>query len=410
MADRVVPVDVRAMVVAWPEDAPRGAVTQFVAEHGVSRSWFYEVRKRARTESVLEAMGPRPRSMPVPHPQATPLEIEELAVRLRKELADAGWDHGPVTVRHRLLELGIAAPSRATLARIFTRHGMVEAQPQKRPRSSYRRFEADLVHECWQLDAFEWRLTDQSKVAIFQVLDDHSRYMIASHVAPAERSEDAVVVVAKAIAAFQVPSRLLTDNGTAFNRDRLGVRTQLVAYLEPLGCKPITGRPGHPQTQGKDERVHATTQRWLTKQGLVETIEDLQTQIDQFDNHYNHRRPHQALQMRTPAAVVRDDPHALPPLPSAAPPAKVTTKTAPVRIHERTVDHQGLIRIQNVKIMIGLDHINTRIHVLVTGRHLALFDHQGNHFRSLDLVAGQIYYGNGQPRGWPRKPRPSTMT
>jgi putative transposase len=258
-------MDVRSLVVTWSEDAPRGAVARFVEEHGVSRAWFYEVRNRARSEGALAAMQPRSRSSGVRHPQAIPVEVEELAVRIRKELADAGWDHGPLSVRHRLQELGVTAPAASTLARVFTRHGMVVPQPHKRPRSSYRRFEFDRVHECWQLDALEWALADGSRCAIFQLLDDHSRYLIASHVAPGERSVDAITVVRSGIERFQVPCLLLSDNGVAFNRDRLGHQTQLVALLTSLGCRPITGRPGHPQTQGKDERVHQTEPPWIRR-------------------------------------------------------------------------------------------------------------------------------------------------
>src|SRR6478736_3935862 len=72
MADRVVPMDVRSMVVAWPEDAPRGAVARFVREHGVSRSWFYDIRSRARLEGTLAALQPRPRLGPRTGHGATP--------------------------------------------------------------------------------------------------------------------------------------------------------------------------------------------------------------------------------------------------------------------------------------------------------------------------------------------------
>ena len=191
------------------------------------------------------------------------MEVEELAVRIRKELADAGWDHGPVTVRHRLGELGLTAPAASTLARVFTRRGMVLAQPQKRPRSSYRRFEFATVHECWQLHAFQSTLAGGSVCAVYQVLDDRSRALLASHVTATETAAGAITVIDKAISAHQVPVLLLTDNGGAFNQTRMGHVSQLVTHRQALGARAITGRPGHPQTQGKDERVHQTTQRWL---------------------------------------------------------------------------------------------------------------------------------------------------
>src|SRR3712207_8578214 len=122
MADRVVGMDVRARVVQWPRDAPRGAVSRFVREHQVSRSWFYEVRRRVVEEGELAALQPRPRQPRAPRAaQAVSVEVEEIAVLIRKQLHDAGWDCGPLTVRHELQRRGIKAPAASTLARIFTR-------------------------------------------------------------------------------------------------------------------------------------------------------------------------------------------------------------------------------------------------------------------------------------------------
>lgn len=393
-------MDVRSLVVTWSEDAPRGAVARFVEEHGVSRAWFYEVRDRARSEGALAAMQPRSRSSGVRHPQAIPVEVEELAVRIRKELADAGWDHGPLSVRHRLQELGVTAPAASTLARVFTRHGMVVPQPHKRPRSSYRRFEFDRVHECWQLDALEWALADGSRCAIFQLLDDHSRYLIASHVAPGERSVDAITVVRSGIERFQVPCLLLSDNGVAFNRDRLGHQTQLVALLTSLGCRPITGRPGHPQTQGKDERVHQTLQRWLRARPAAATHQHLQRLVDEFDDHYNHRRPHQSLSMHTPAHVLTHDPTAIAP----EPPDPVIA-SRPVRAETRRVARNGNISVKDITVQLGCEHSSTEVTVITSNSSLDIFGADGLHIRSLILIPGKTYYSNGRPRSY-RRPNP----
>ena len=111
MADRVVGMDVRAAVVGWPEDAPRGAVARFCRDNGVSRAWFYEVRRRAASEPALEAMRPRPRTHGGRHPLAIAVAVEDLAVQIRKDLADQGLDHGPVTVRWHLQKAGLKAPA-----------------------------------------------------------------------------------------------------------------------------------------------------------------------------------------------------------------------------------------------------------------------------------------------------------
>ena len=407
MADRVVPVDVRAMVVAWPEDASRGAVSRFCRQHGVSRSWFYEMRSRARETDPLTAMRARPRTPHARHRQAIRLEVEELAVRIRKELADGGWDHGPMTVRHKLAELGVQVPAASTLSRVFTRRGMVVPQPQKRPRSSYRRFEFAMVHECWQLDAFQWTLADGSICVVYQVLDDKSRALLASHVTATETAEGAIAVIDKAIAAYQVPVLLLTDNGSAFNQTRRGLSSQLVTHLKQLGCRAITGRPGHPQTQGKDERVHQTTQRWLRARSTADPGE-LLAQLEEFDRHYNNHRPHQSLAMRTPATARAEGPVAIPALPP--PTTEARTAARPVRAGQRRVGANGKISVRRVAIQLGYEHRYSTVTVVFAAETVSIFDRRGTHIRSLILEPGRTYYSNGRPRGWNNKRRASRLT
>ena len=115
---------------------------------------------------------------------------------------------------------------------------------------------AGAPNACWQLDATEYVLAGGRKCVIFQLIDDHSRYAVASHAATGETSRDAIRVVRKAIRAHGVPQRLLTDNGVALNPSRRGILGQLVAYVSRLGVEPITGKPYKPTTQGKNERFH----------------------------------------------------------------------------------------------------------------------------------------------------------
>ena len=242
MTGRAVRVDVRMMIAAWPAEAPRGAVSAFCRRHGVSRSRFYEIRALAARVGPVQAVTARSGPTRQRPEQAVPAAVEAAAVRIRKELADDGWDHGPISVRARMLTEGLPAPSRATLARIFTRHGMVVPQPNKRPRSSWRRFTFPDVHGCWQLDATETILADGSTATVFQLLDDHSRYVVASIVDTAETSAAAVAVLRAGIAAHQVPQFLLTDNGTAMNPHRRGWTSALAAYAASLGIRAITSR------------------------------------------------------------------------------------------------------------------------------------------------------------------------
>ena len=408
-------MDIAVQVATWPADATRGAVTRFCREYEVSRSWFYQVRARVAAEGI-DGLQRRPRS-PGRSRLAVPLEIEEIAVRLRKELAEDGCDHGPITVRDRLLKLGIAAPSVATLARIFTRRGMVVPQPQKRPRSSYRKFEAALVHELWQLDAFEWPLLDGSPAVVFQLEDDHSRCSVASRAATGETSQDAIAVFDAGVAAYQVPCRLLTDNHASLNPTRRGVVGQLVSHVEKLGVKPITGRPRHPQTQGKDERLHATTVKWLQARPRAATLAELQAQLDEFDHYYNHVRGHQALArdsaglLRTPAQAVAEDPVATPPTPPDPEPKPVVRRRPPpLASRSVVVDGKGKVNVAYKKIQVGGQRRGQTVRVIINGSVITILDATGQLIRTVTITADTLYYGNGQPRGGRPRPRPPSAS
>ena len=392
-------MDVRGMVVSWPESAPRGSVTRFCREHGVSTSWFYEVRARARSEPALSAMQRRPRSRPDPHPQAVPVAMEDLAVRVRKELADSGWDCGARSVRYHLQQAGLEPPAASTLHRVFVRRGMVAAQPQKRPHSADRRFEAALVDEMWQLDAYAWRLSSGESCAVFNLIDDCSRSLI-SYAAEGETAQAALAVTCKAIQAWQVPRLVLSDNGLALNPSRRGHQGQLATFLQAQGTKPITGRAYHPQTQGKDERVHQTQQRWLRAHDPTDTLEQLQGLLEECDVYYNHHRPHQALAMRTPAQARAERPRAVAPLPPEPRTAAEPDPAGPV-MKLRKVASNGNLIIGKDRVSIYLDarYHGTTVAVLATNHTITVFDSTGHHIKNIELEPGRRYYGNGRRGG-----------
>ena len=291
------PIDprVRLAIAHWPEDAPRGAVSTFCAEHNISRKSFYELRKRTRVDgpaAVLEPRTRRPRSSP----SKLTDEVKAQAVQVRAALEASGLDHGPISVHDKMHAMGLeAVPSIASLARIFRQAGIARLEPKKKPRSAWRRFVYPAPNACWQLDATEYVLTGGRKCVIFQLIDDHSRYSVASHVASSETAQAAILVFDKAVAAHGVPQRLLSDNGLALNPSRRGFLGQLVEHMSSLGTEAITGKPYKPTTQGKNERFHQTLFRYLDKQPLADTLAELQAQVDAFDHIYNTKRPHQGL-------------------------------------------------------------------------------------------------------------------
>ena len=396
---------VRQLIINFPDRPRRGEVTRFCREHGISRAEFYKVRARAKTEGKLAAVTPR---QPVAKSvkRRTSEELEAVALQVRVELKRAGWDCGPLSVAAAMRRQGVTPPSRATLARIFTRHGVVTPEPAKRPRASYRRFRYPDPNGCWQLDGFEYRLDDEagSKRCVLQVEDDHSRFILASHIAWSETSEAAITVVAEAIGRHGAPARFLTDNGTAFNQSRRGKTSQLEAYLRRQGVQPITGRPGKPTTQGKNERLHQTIQKFLDANRPIRTAQRLAELVEEFDEYYNTQRAHQSLEPdQTPAEAYRARPKTAhgPPKPEVAPPVTVPAATtgrrtvtsglarrmmgertpsdAPgaARWADRHVTSNGRIHICNAKIYVGSQRAGQTLHVMFDATTIEVFDTDG---------------------------------
>ncbi len=300
MESNHVPADVRWAIANWPDDAERGAVSSFCERRGISRSVFYKIRRQAREQGLVGATEPGSRR---PHhsPGKTDPDVIEHALAVRAWLEDQGLDAGPLSVAARMSPQGLEPPSRATLARAFAAAGVSKPEPRKRPRAANRRFVYQAPNCCWQIDAFAWSLSDGTAVAIHQVIDDNTRKAFASLVADGETAKSALQIVSTAVRRWGVPQRLLSDNGLAFNPTRRGFTGKLVEYLQDLGVKPITGKPGHPMTQGKNERFHQTLQKWLNARPPAGTIAALQVLVDEFDEYYNNERVHQALDGQTPA-------------------------------------------------------------------------------------------------------------
>jgi putative transposase len=376
-----VPPNVRLLIARWPDDAPRGAVLEFCRLHKISRSVFYKLRSAAADQGTWNVLEPRP-STPRRSPRRTDPELVQIALELRATLRDQGWDHGPLSVRAKLLAMGLAAPSRVTLARIFTRAGVVRPEPRKKPRSAYRRFVYPAPNCCWQIDATEWTLSNGRICVIFQLIDDHSRYALASLVAADETSEAALQVVKLAISRHGIPQKFLSDNGSALNPSRRGREGQLVRYPRSLGIRPITGKPGKPTTQGKNERFHQTLFKYLNRQPAATTFEDLQAQVDAFDHVYNTEREHQALPPgMTPRAAWDATPKAPEPHPPAAD-ADLLVRD-PAQTH-RTVTKLGTISLHCARINVGPQYAGAKLTILYDANTVELYDPAGTEIATIE--------------------------
>lgn len=360
---------------------------------GISRQTFYKYRRRWQQEgpSGLVERSRRPHRSPA----RTSVEIEDRVVRLRKDLV---VDNGAQAIAWHLARERIEISS-ATVHRMLVRRGMVTPQPEKRPKSSWRRFEWPRPNDAWQIDATLWALADNSEVWIMDVLDDHSRVLIAARVCEGPTASAAWDAMSCGIAEWGAPAHVMSDNGSCFtSRLTHGTEGDFERSLRGLGIRHIPSSPGHPQTCGKLERSHQTTKRWLTAEGPAATSAELQAQLDAWRNHYNLRRPHRAANGRTPIERWQATPRATPH--GAAP--------APTRASLHTIDTGG--KIGWSRYQIGIDSRRAGQQVLVIANDLELVIHgQGGILRTLTIDPTRRTQPNGHPPG-PRQDLLSAMS
>ena len=273
-------MDIRIAIAAFEAvDNGSASVSHVCQQLGISRDTFYRYRRRLEAEGFpgLLPRSTRPRSSP----GQTPPEMVELIVAKRAALEKDGWDYGARSIHSRLKRAGIDVPSARTVHRVLVRVGLIEPQPAKRPRSSFKRFEHPAPNACWQLDGTEWALADQSEACILRLTDDHARMILASRAAPAENTLEAWALVEAALARHGRPVMLLSDGGSAFtSRRTTGGISVFEQRLRALGINPFVSSPRHPQTCGKKERDWQPLKRWLAAHPPATTLAELQGLLD----------------------------------------------------------------------------------------------------------------------------------
>jgi transposase InsO family protein len=355
-------------------------------DYGVSPRWVYELCRRydAEGDAGLEARSRRPRASP----SRTPVRTQDEIVELRKDLADRGLDAGAHTISFHLMKRHGTSPSVATIWRVLSRRGLVTPQPQKRPKSSFVRFCAEMPNERWQADITHWKLAGGAEVEILNVIDDHSRFLVASDARGVFKAADIVASFHRAAAAHGFPASMLTDNGAVFTAVPRRGSCAIELETAALGIRYVHSSPYHPQTCGKVERFHQTLKRYLAKQDPARDLAELQRQLDGFRAYYNEVRPHRAIGRRTPAEAFDARPKAAPSLP----PLKVP---AHHRVRRDKVDITGVITLRHNSrlhhIGLGRRLAGTRVLALVDGLRIRVLSEDGELLRELTLDPTRDY-------------------
>ena len=159
------------------------------------------------------------------------------------------------------------------------------------------------INQLWQTDFTYFKIIGWGWMYLSTILDDFSRYIISWKLCSTMKTSDVTDTLNMALVASGCDQanvahkpRLLSDNGASY------ISGELADYIKDNGMSHVRGAPYHPQTQGKIERWHQT----LKNRILLENYflpGDLERQIENFVEHYNHERYHESLKNVTPADV-----------------------------------------------------------------------------------------------------------
>lgn len=270
---------------------------------GISRKTGYKWLERYEAGGVsgLADQSRRPQHSPA----QTLAAAEEAVVRLREE--HPSW--GGRKLRQRLLVLGELpleeVPAASTITEILRRRGLLLGERSGASRA-YVRFEQAAANDLWQMDyKGHFALTRGGRCHPLTVLDDHSRYAVGLRACGDETEATVRSCLVELFRTYGMPGRMLMDNGSPWGDEGGQPYTRLTAWLIRLGIGVAHGSPGHPQTQGKDERFHRTLQAEVLRDRSFTDVAHCQQVFDPWRDVYNLERPHEALGLAVPASRYR---------------------------------------------------------------------------------------------------------
>ncbi len=291
-------------------------MTQMCREFGISRKTGYKIFERYR-EHGLEALNDRCRR-PLRYANQLPHQVESLIVSLKRDKPH--W--GARKIREllvRRLAGDVRVPANSTIHAVLDRHGLVRRMRKRRPRATGTPLsEGAGPNDLWCADfKGEFRLGNQAYCYPLTVSDHASRYVLLCEALESTREDLAVTAFERLFRDRGLPAGIRSDNGVPFaSPNALFNLSKLSVWWLRLGIQIERIKPGHPQQNGRHERMHLTLKREATRPSGMNSLQQ-QAKFDAFVEEFNTERPHEAIAMKCPAEIYRPSPrpyHGLPDL------------------------------------------------------------------------------------------------
>ena len=357
-------------------------MTALCLELGISRKTGYKIFERYQN-SGLEALTERSRR-PIRYGNQMPFQIEQYLLNIKKE--HPSWGAPKVREKFSRRYPDIKPPAKSTIHALFDRHELVTRKTRRR----YKAEGTDLSNsknpnDLWCTDfKGEFMLGDKRYCYPLTITDYASRYLLACDGLESTRASTAFTVYENVFKEFGLPKAIRSDNGVPFaSPNALFGLSRLSIWWLRLGINIERIKPGHPEQNGRHERMHLTLKKEATKPAGENFLQQ-QAKFDYFINEFNNERPHQALEMKYPSELYKKSERIYNGLPDLDYP-----------LHDKTifVSSCGRVCVRNKKIHIsqvfaeqsvGISEVNDGIWLVsFMDYDLGYFDEDSSRFEPL---------------------------
>jgi transposase InsO family protein len=278
------------------------AMTDVCRDFGVSRKTGYKIFDRYK-EHGLEALSDRSRR-PVRYANQLPQQVESLIIRLKGEKPH--W--GARKIREllvRRLDGDVRVPAKSTIHAVLDRHGLVRrgGGPRHRARGTPLS-DGAAPNDLWCADfKGEFKLGNGRYCYPLTVTDHASRFLLLCEALESTREDLACTAFERLFRERGLPAAIRSDNGVPFaSPNALFNLSRLSVWWLRLGIAIERIKPGHPQQNGRHERMHLTLKKEATRPPGLNSLQQ-QARFDAFVLEFNTERPHEALAMKCPAEI-----------------------------------------------------------------------------------------------------------
>lgn len=279
----------------------RYTVSELAIHFGVSRKTAHKWLKRY---DQLGLIGLEDRSHAAhTHPNATPAEVEAALIAMKRDKPT--W--GPLKLDGKDLPAEVQAlwPAPSTRGAILSRAGLTRHRRLRKRVPPYTQpfARCDAPNTLWCIDFKGWfRTRDGSRCDPLTITDAYSRMILCCQAMPRTDAAHTQAAMERVIREYGLPQTIRSDNGSPFASTAAAALTRLSVWWLKLGIHHERIRPGHPEQNGRHERMHLTLQQECCQPPAANLVLQ-QQRFDAFRHSFNHQRPHQALGQQPPASL-----------------------------------------------------------------------------------------------------------